>query len=99
MKAGIRLLFYSGTTVLRISKVTCILVTFFPSLIIWSIASLKDSLFIFLTGFILFLFLKIREVRKVKYFILLILSLILQFSIRKWVLLPTALILFLSYLL
>lgn len=84
-------------TDIRTAKITFILVTFFPSLIIWSIASLKDSLFIFLTGFILFLFLKILEARKIKYFVLLILSLILQFSIRKWVLFPTVLILSLSY--
>jgi 4-amino-4-deoxy-L-arabinose transferase-like glycosyltransferase len=81
-----------------VAKITAILVTFFPSLIIWSIVNLKDSLFIFLTALILWLFLQLLKNNKIIYLILLILSIILQHYLRRWILLPTLIVLGLSYL-
>lgn len=84
---------------LRSAKITAILVTFLPSLITWSIINLKEPLFIFLTGVILWLSVQLFKNFKFRYLILLVLSLILQFTFRRWILLPSILIISSSYLL
>ena len=81
------------------AKITIILVTSFPSLIVWSIVNLKDSLFIFLTGNILWLFLLFLNKNKVRYLIMLAPLAMLQYTLRPWILLPTLFIFSLCYLL
>ena len=82
------------------ARITAIFIIFFPSLIIWSSTNLKEPLFIFLTGVILWQFLQLLEKNKIKirYLILIILALMLQFTIRRWILWPTLLTLGICYL-
>lgn len=81
------------------AKITAVLVTFFPSLIVWSIANLKDTLFILLTGLVLWLFILFIKTDKVRYLIILSSLITLQYTLRLWVPLPTLLVLILCYLL
>ncbi|MFH1492263.1 MAG: glycosyltransferase family 39 protein [Candidatus Omnitrophota bacterium] len=80
------------------AKIVCLLITFFPSLIIWSVSNLKDSMFIFLTAVILWSFLRLIQFKKIRYLILFLFSIFLQFSIRKIFLIPTFLAAMFSYL-
>lgn len=83
---------------IKVAKMTSIFVTFFPSLFTWSIINLKDSLLIFLTGVIIWLFLKFLDSRKIRFIAFLFLTLFFQFYLRQWILLPTIITLSLSYI-
>ncbi|UCB56952.1 MAG: glycosyltransferase family 39 protein [Candidatus Omnitrophota bacterium] len=80
------------------AKIVASLVIFFPSLILWSITNLKDSMFIFFTAVILWAFMQVTIIKKNGYLILLIAAAFLQASFRKYIFIPTIAILGLSYL-
>lgn len=66
----------------KVAKMTAVVVAFFPSLIIWSIINLKDSLFIFLTGLALLMFAYALKRKSIGFLAASILALIVQFSVR-----------------
>jgi len=77
---------------LRAARITAILVIFFPSLILWSIANLKDTIFIFLTGVVLWSALRLSRRFRMKFLISLILALALQYFIRDWIIVPSVIV-------
>ncbi len=66
----------------KAAKITGILVVFFPSIIIWSIVNLKDSLFIFFTALILWAFIKLINLDKLRFLVILFIAFTMQFFIR-----------------
>lgn len=85
-------------TNIKLAKIVAILVTSYPSLVIWSVTNLKDPLFIFFTGIILWLLLRFLKNESFKYIALSILAAYLQFLIRPWVIYPTLIIILLCCL-
>jgi len=83
---------------IRSARITAFLIVFFPSLVLWSIVNLKDTLVIFLIGLSLFLFTKLLKANKVIYLILLVFTFFFQFYLRPIFILPTVLIMGLSYM-
>lgn len=85
-------------TDIKSAKIAAVLITFFPSLILWSVTNLKDPLFIFLTGVILWSFIQLLKGNKmIRYSTLLILALLLQATLRNWISLFALVILGLYY--
>ncbi len=87
---------------IKVAKVSAILITFFPSLITWSIVNLKDPMVLFIGAsvFLIFMYL-IEEVKIGKILLLLfllILMLYLQYFTRRSVFLPTFLSIVLSFI-
>lgn len=76
----------SGTPAARIA---CCLAIFFPSLVLWSIINLKDSVFIFLTVSAFWCFIKFLKIKRIIYLIILLTVLVLQNTIRKYTLIPS----------
>jgi 4-amino-4-deoxy-L-arabinose transferase-like glycosyltransferase len=71
-----------------VARLSLFFILFYPSLIIWSITGLKESLILFLISFIIWLMLKFKENRRILYVVLIILSSITLYSIRPFLLMP-----------
>lgn len=69
---------------LKTARITAVLCIFFPSLVLWSINNLKDSLYIFLTTLILWSYLKLIKAFRIRHLLLIIFSLLLQHFIRNY---------------
>lgn len=82
---------------IRPARITAILIIFFPSLVIWSIANLKEPLFIFLTAIILWLFMRFLRTNKLRYLILATPAIFLQYTLRQWIVSPTFFAIFFCY--
>ncbi len=83
------------------AKITAVMIVFFPSLIIWSIANLKDPIFIFLMGIALLSFIRLLRTGKIWYWGLLSAALFMQILIRpKFIILEGAIAIwaYISYL-
>ena len=76
------------------ARVAAIIITFFPSLMIWSISNLKDALFIFLTGIIFLAFMKVIRTDKIGYWALLLAAIFISILIRpKFIILEAGIVL------
>lgn len=68
---------------IKSAKIASILIVFFPSLVMWSIMNLKDTLCIFFTGTILWSCVKLLKTYKFSYLVFLIFSVLLLSFIRE----------------
>lgn len=82
----------------KVARLSAILVSFFPSLILWSVLNLKDIAFIFLTLVIIWLFIKFIKGPLInRYLFFLVIALILQWTIRTKIIPSLILSLAVSY--
>ena len=65
------------------AKISTVLVTFFPSMFIWSLDFLKDPLYILMSIMILWSFMMYWEKKNILYIVLIFLAVIIQTTIRK----------------
>jgi Dolichyl-phosphate-mannose-protein mannosyltransferase len=80
--------FYSAQTLfsnLRVSKMTALLVAFFPSLILWSSQGLKDALIILALALSILATLRLMEKVTAGYVLILIVSLLALLSLRFYI--------------
>lgn len=71
----------------KIAKLSAVLVAFFPSLILWSVVNLKDSLVILLISVILWATVKFQKGYQLKYFPFIFFPLIILFDLREFLVL------------
>lgn len=62
---------------MKTAKLACILTLFYPTLFLWSISNLKDTLLIFLITFTVFCYISFKKLRQIRYLLLLLSSLFL----------------------
>jgi len=75
-------------------RLATVFITFFPSLILWSVLALKDTFNLFLVVVNIFLYSKLLQRKSVKFFIFFIVSLFATYFIRK----ESSLVLFFVFL-
>lgn len=66
----------------RVARLSMILVTFFPSLVLWSILNLKDIIFIFLSMVSFYLFIKSQKSKNFIYLLILFIVILSELTIR-----------------
>lgn len=85
---------------IKVAKILALLITFFPSLIVWSIINLKEPMILFIGAIIFWIFLHLIENIKIGKFLLLLFLLVpmlyLQYFTRRSVFLPTFLAIIIS---
>lgn len=65
------------------AKLSSIFVAFFPSIFIWSITNLKESIFIFTVYLMLWALVKFVKAPKIYYLVIILASMLFQFTVRK----------------
>ncbi len=67
------------------AKITCCLVVFFPSLILWSLTNIRESMNILLGCLVLFYLLKLQEKIKIRYLLAVLIYLFLLLTLRPYI--------------